>query len=128
MLNFDERISTGELRDVSHTSSLQEGFRTGRARLIKRDSLFSPSVLKSQNRQAKDSLFIYDDVSDRYYFTSNKLLSELMGIEMNFDAVGGTLESEIIGQSIETPLHEALLDSINEHLIQSKQILSNRLF
>lgn len=84
--------------------------------------------MKSQNRQAKDSLFIYDDVSDRYYFTSNKLLSELMGIEMNFDAVGGTLESEIIGQSIETPLHEALLDSINEHLIQSKQILSNRLF
>ena len=128
MLNFDERISTGELRDVTHTSSLQEGLRTGRARLIKRDSLFSPSVLKSQNRQAKDSLFIYDDVSDRYYFTSNKLLSELMGIEMNFDAVGGTLESEIIGQSIETPLHEALLDSINEHLIQSKQILSNKLF
>lgn len=128
MLNFDERISTGELRDVTHTSSLQEGLRTGRARLIKRDSLFSPSVLKSQNRQAKDSLFIYDDVSDRYYFTSNKLLSELMGIEMNFSAVGGTLESEIIGQSIETPLHEALLDSINEHLIQSKQILSNRLF
>ena len=58
MLNFDERISTGELRDVTHTSSLQEGLRTGRARLIKRDSLFSPSVLKSQNRQAKDSLFI----------------------------------------------------------------------
>ena len=128
MLNFDERISTGELRDVTHTSSLQEGLRTGRARLIKRDSLFSPSVLKSQNRQAKDSLFVYDDASDKYYFTSNKLLSELMGIKMNFSAVGGTLESEIVGQSIETPLHEALLDSINEHLIQSKQILSNRLF
>lgn len=128
MLNFDERISTGELRDVTHTSSLQEGLKTGRARLIKRDSLFSPSVLKSQNRQAKDSLFVYDDASDKYYFTSNKLLSELMGIKMNFSAVGGTLESEIIGQSIETPLHEALLDSINEHLIQSKQILSNRLF
>lgn len=128
MLNFDERISTGELRDVTHTSSLQEGLRTGRARLIKRDSLFSPSVLKSQNRQAKDSLFIYDDASDRYYFTSNKLLSELMGIKMNFDAVGGTLESEIIGQSIETPLHEALLDSINKHLIESKQILLKRLF
>jgi DNA (cytosine-5)-methyltransferase 1 len=128
MLNFDERISTGELRDVTHTSSLQEGLRTGRARLLKRDSLYAPTVMKSQNRQAKDSLFIYNDVNNRYYFTSNKLLSELMGIEMNFDAVGKTLESEIVGQSIETPMHEALLDSINKHLIQSKQILSNRLF
>lgn len=126
--NFDERIASGELRDVTHTSSLQDGLKTGRARLLKRDSLFSPTVLKSQNRQAKDSLFIHDEVNDRYYFTSNKLLSELMGIEMDFSAVGGTIESEIIGQSIEVPLHDALLDSINQHIIESNQILLNKLF
>ncbi len=96
LLNFDERIASGELRDVTHTSSLQDGLKTGRARLLKRDSLFAFSILKSQNRQAKDSLFIYDEVNEKYYFTSNKLLSELMGIEMDFDTVGGTIESEIL--------------------------------
>lgn len=127
-LNFEERIASGELRDITHTSSLQDGLKTGRARLIKRDSLFSPTVLKSQNRQAKDSIFIHDEVTEKYYFTSNKLLSELMGIEMNFSAVGGTIESEIIGQSLEAPLHEQLLDSVNKHLIESNQILLNKLF
>ncbi|WP_418181286.1 DNA cytosine methyltransferase (plasmid) [Aliarcobacter lanthieri] len=128
LLNFDERIASGELRDVTHTSSLQDGLKTGRARLIKRDSLFSFSILKSQNRQAKDSLFIYDEVTNRYHFTSNKLLSELMGIEMSFCTVGGVIESEIVGQSIEVPMHETLVDSINKHLIESNQILTNKLF
>ena len=47
---------------------------------------------------------------------------------MNFDAVGGTIESEIIGQSIEVPFHEQLLDSINLHIMESNQILFNKLF
>ncbi|MFX4241093.1 DNA cytosine methyltransferase [Aliarcobacter butzleri] len=128
LLNFDDRIAIGEFRDITHTSSLQEGLKTGRARLLKRDSLSAPTILRSQNRFAKDSLFIYDEVINRYYFTSNKLLSELMNIEMDFNAVGGTIESQIVGQSIEVPMHESLLDSINKHLIESKQILSNRLF
>ncbi len=128
LLNFDERIASGELRDITHTSSLQDGLKTCRARLITRKSLFSGTILKSQNRQAKDSQFIHDEVNDRYYFTSNKLLSELMSIEMDFSAVGGTIESEIIGQSIEVPLHDALLDSINQHIIESNQILLNKLF
>lgn len=128
LLKIDERIASSELRDVTHTSSLQAGLKTGRARLLKRDSKYAFSVLKSQNRQAKDSLFIHDEVNEKYYFTSNKLLSELMGIEMDFSTVGGTIESEIIGQSIEVPLHEQLLDSINTHIMESNQILLNKLF
>ncbi|MCT7563332.1 DNA cytosine methyltransferase [Aliarcobacter butzleri] len=128
LLNFDERIASGEFRDITHTSSLQDGLKTGRARFIKRDSISAPTVMKSQNRQAKDSVFIFDEVSNKYYFTSNKLLSELMGIKMDFSSVSGTIESEIIGQSIEVPLHNAVLESINKHLIESNQILSNRLF
>lgn len=128
LLNFDERIASGELRDITHTSSLQDGLKTGRARLLNRASMCAPTVLKSQNRQAKDSLFIHDDINSKYYFTSNKLLAELMQIEMDFSCVGGTIESEIIGQSIEVPMHEALLDSIQDHLIKSNQILLGNLF
>lgn len=128
LLNFDERIASGELRDITHTSSLQDGLKTGRARLLKRCSMYAPTVLKSQNRFAKDSLFIFDEVNNRYYFTSNKLLSELMHIEMDFSTVGETIGSEIVGQSIEVPLHEQLLDSINVHIIEANQILTNKLF
>ena len=51
-----------------------------------------------------------------------------MGIEMDFSAVGGTIESEIVGQSIEVPLHEQILDLINQHIMESNQILQNKLF
>jgi hypothetical protein len=51
-----------------------------------------------------------------------------MGIEMDFSAVGGTIEGELIGQSIEVPLHEQLLDSINKHIVESNQILTSKLF
>lgn len=128
LLNFDDRIASGELRDITHTNSLQEGLKNGRARLFKRDSLFFPTILKSNSRQTKDSIYIFDDTTSRYYFASNKLISELMGIEMNFCTVGGVIESEIVGQSIEVPMHEALVDSINKHLFESNQILSNKLF
>ncbi|MEV9477887.1 DNA cytosine methyltransferase [Aliarcobacter butzleri] len=128
MLHFDDRILSGELRDVTHTNSLQEGLKTGRARLIKRDSLSSPTVLKTNSRQNKDSIYIFDDMTNRYYFASNKLLAELMGIKMNFNAVSGVVEGEIIGQSVEIPLHEHLLDSINSHIMKANQILTNKLF
>ena len=48
---------------------------------------------------------------------------------MDFSTVRGTIESEIVcGQSIEVPLHEQLLDSINLHIMESNQILLNKLF
>lgn len=128
LLKFDARIASGELRDISHIKTLQEGIKAKRARFITRTSLYSPTVLKSQNRCAKDSIFIHDDLNNKYYFTSNELLSELMGIEMNFNAVGETIASEIIGQSLELPMHNALLDSINKHLTESLQILKQKLF
>jgi site-specific DNA-cytosine methylase len=41
-----------------------------------------------------------------------------MGIsnEFNFTVVSKTIESEIIGQSVEVPLHSAILQSIREHI------------
>lgn len=122
-------IVKGELRDVTECQSTKDGFSTGRARLIKRDSEFSPTFLKSQNRQAKDSVFIYDEVRQKVYFPSNELMKTLMGIHgMNFDAVSGTIESEIIGQSIEVPLHEALLESVREHIQNAHFLIHKRLY
>ena len=121
-------IVKGELRDVTECQSTIDGFKTGRARTITRDSLYSPTFLKSQNRQAKDSVFIKDDLRGRVYFPSNELMKTLMGInEVNFEAVGGTIEGEIIGQSIEAPLHEALLESVRMHLSQAYMCINRKL-
>lgn len=128
LLDIDRRIEEGELRDVSSTKSLIAGVENGRARLLKRDSLYASTVLKSQNRQLKDSLYIFDEVRNKYFFPSNEVLAELMNIEMNFDAVSKTIMSEIIGQSIEVPLHEEILESIHKHLTESNMLLSGKLF
>jgi len=122
-------IAENKLRDITNTKSYQDGLKTKRVRLIIRDSISSPTVLKSQNRQAKDSLFIYDEVRNKAYFPSNELLVSLMGIEeVNFNCVSGTIESEIVGQSIEVPLHEAILKSVKEHILSADAQLKGRLF
>lgn len=117
------------LRDITHTKSYQDGLTTKRARLITRESVFSPSFLKSQMRQAKDSVYIYDEVRGKAYFPTNELTASLMGIKnMNFDSVSKTIESEIIGQSVEVPLHAAILKSVKEHILSADAQLHNRLF
>ena len=53
-----------------------------------------------------------------------------MGIDENFnlDAVSDTIASEIIGQSVEVPLHEAWTNSIKEHINSAYCLLNQRLF
>jgi len=119
---IEPRILKGELREVSNSKSIQDGLKCGRARMIKRDSVFTPTFLKSQDRMAKDSVILFDEVRNKIFFPSNELVAELMGIsrEFTFDAVSKTIESEIIGQSVEVPLHSAILQSIKEHIEKSR--------
>lgn len=121
---IEPKIVSGELRDITHTKSYQDGLTTKRARLIKRDSTTVPTFLKSQGRQAKDSVFIYDDDRKQAFFPSNRLMAEMMGIEcVDFSAVSSTIESEIIGQSIEVPLHEAILRSVKAHILSAVECI-----
>ena len=65
--------------------------------------------LKLQSCNAGKKLVVSTNWLPLFGFEANaKIKEELIEIEMNFDAVGKTLESEIVGQSIETPMHEAL--------------------
>lgn len=127
---IESKILNNELREVSHSKSIQDGISTGRARVITRSSLSSPTFLKSQDRMAKDSVVIFDEIRGKIFFPSNELASQLMGISQQFDfsLVSKSIESEIIGQSIEVPLHEAILDSIKEHINSSYSQLHGKLF
>jgi DNA (cytosine-5)-methyltransferase 1 len=104
-------------RDVTHTKSLHDGLACGRARLLSKDSKYSPTILKSQFRQAKDSLFI--DMQDgTYRFPSLELLQHLQGIPADFSTSSVTTEvaAEIIGQSVDYRMHHALMMSVKSHI------------
>ncbi|WP_425953305.1 DNA cytosine methyltransferase [Ralstonia pseudosolanacearum] len=104
-------------RDVSHTKSLKDGIESGRARLISRDSLIAPTLLKSQARQAKDSIYI-DAGDGRYLLPSLDLLRHLNGIPSDVDlrSTSAELASEIIGQSIDYPMHEQVVQALHAHI------------
>lgn len=106
-----------DCRDISHTKSLADGLATGRARILSRDSMVSPTLLKSQNRQAKDSVYIRHD-DGRYLMPSEPLMRYLQGFpdSVNLDSVAAELASEIIGQSIDYPMHHELVKSLHDHI------------
>lgn len=105
-----------QLRDVTHTKSMQDGLACGRLRVIDRESTASPTFLKSQMRQAKDSVVIRD--GDRLLFPSVELMQKLMMIPDQFstDAVSSTLASEIIGQSVDFTMHRMIVAKVAEHI------------
>lgn len=115
----------GGCRDISHSKSLAEGLSGGRARLITPASTHSPTILKSQMRGAKDSVFI-EMPDGSYRFPSNELLQFLSGIPMDmpFGRQSKDIESEIIGQSISYGMHHRLCEQIAKHLREQQQPIS----
>ena len=105
-----------DCREVSHCKAIQDGARIGRLRIITKDSLHSPTPVKSQNRQAKDSLVI--EHQGRYFWPTEELLKFVLGITEDFclEANSQTIASEIIGQSIDVPLHASILRSVKRHI------------
>lgn len=106
-----------ELRDVTHCKTIQKGIDTGRIRIINVGDASVPTIVKSQSRQVKDSVYVY--MNGRYYMPSNDMLKALMGIPFDFDTTPFSEEitSEIIGQSIEYPMHQAICEKVKQHLL-----------
>ena len=124
-------ILSGEARLVNHVETFKKGFEQKRIRVIRRDSLHCPTFLKSQDRMAKDSVVIQDELRDNnLYFPSRSMMAELMGIpkEFDFNISSKTIETECIGQSIEYPMHDAIVKQLKEYLLSSHASLNNRLF
>jgi len=105
-----------ECRDVTHSKALQDGKNLGLLRTITPQTQVCPTITRSQSRMAKDSLVI--DFNDRLYFPSEELLKELQGLpaSLKLDAVGYEQAVEIIGQSVDGPMHAALLQAIKIHI------------
>lgn len=105
-----------ECRDVTHTGTVHRALVSGRSRVISSSSAYAPTVMKSQARQATDSIYIEHE--GKYLLPSEKLLRALCGFPetVQLKAVSSTIASEIIGQSIEYPMHHRILQNIYDHI------------
>lgn len=109
-----------ECRDVTHTESVQEGLRSGRIRLIKPGDKIAPTILKSQGRQTKDSVYLAMP-DGRFLLPTLAMQLRLNGIDAGFDTscVSSAVASEIVGQSIDVEMHRALASSLYKHLVEN---------
>ncbi|MBO1897724.1 hypothetical protein HNW13_018460 [Shewanella sp. BF02_Schw] len=106
------------MRVITNTSSVQKGLADGRLRIINEQSTYSNSLLKSQNRQAKDSLVV--EYNGEILFPNEELLKELMGIPESFtlDANNKEIPTEIVGQSVDYPFYKMLMEQVKIHITE----------
>ena len=105
-----------ECRNVSHSKSLNDGKACGRLRTIKKGSPALPTILKSQERMAKDSVVIETEPGT-FLWPSENLIKHLMGLNSaKLNSVSKTIASEIIGQSIDAFHHGSVLRAIKSHI------------
>jgi site-specific DNA-cytosine methylase len=106
-----------QLREVSHCKSVVKGVETGRIRTISPYQRSSPVITRSQSRQTKDSIYL--NANGRFYMPSNDMLMSLMGFVEGFDLTAFSAEdaTEIIGQSIDVPMHRSLCREIKQHIL-----------
>ena len=105
-----------EMRDLTHTKTVQAGIEQGRIRYISEGDALAPTIVRSQAKQTKDAVYIKR--GDRYYLPSNTITKALMGIGEDFDMspFSNEIGSEIVGQSIEVPMHQMIGAQIKRHI------------
>lgn len=119
-----------DCREVTENKAVQDGIAFGRARLIKPGDLVAPTVLKSQPRQTKDSVYI-QDAAGRIFYPTEDVLRKLNGFPETICLRSTSMEvgAEIIGQSIDYPMHHAVVAAVHKHLTENtngRQILTLR--
>lgn len=104
-----------QLRNITHTKTLQKALTSGRLRVIKEGDAIAPTITKSQSRQVKDSVYV--QIGDQYYIPSNEMLMDMMAIDLGFnlEPFSGEMSSEIIGQSCDLKVHRAIGQAIKDH-------------
>lgn len=107
-----------EMRDLTHTKTVQAGIEQGRIRSLSASDAVAPTIVRSQAKQTKDAVYIKQ--GDRYFLPSNAICKALMGIGEDFDLspFSNEIGSELIGQSIEVPMHQMISEQVKSHILK----------
>jgi site-specific DNA-cytosine methylase len=106
------------LRDVTHTKSVQLAITGGRLRPVNIGDAVVPTIMRSQNRQVKDSVYVHID--NKYYMPSVEMLKMLMSIDSSkFDTSLFSVEgaTQFIGQSVDLAMHKPIVQNIKNHIM-----------
>ncbi|MFT7007099.1 MAG: site-specific DNA-cytosine methylase [Colwellia sp.] len=117
MLEGQKIVASGE--DVSLMSkSKQTVVRKFNSRnIVDESSHVAGTIIRSQSKQVAESIYIKH--GDQYLIPNNSVLKAMMGIRESFDLSIFTNEaaSELIGQSIEVPMHRKISLAIKKHIM-----------
>lgn len=117
MLKGQEIVASGD--DVSLMSKAKQTIvrKFNSRNVIDENSHVAGTIIRSQSKQVAESLYIKQD--DQYLIPNNNVLKAMMGIRKTFDLSIFTNEagSELIGQSIEVPMHRKISQSIKKHIM-----------
>ncbi len=113
-----------KLRDVTDTKVMQDAITSGRARIIDSTKKFSYSLAKSQSQDPKDAVVCERD--GRYYRLPVVVQKAINCIPDSFDLDWAPLDkaSQIIGQSICCNLHERIMTSVRNHIIEAARMIN----
>lgn len=102
--------------DITELKVMQDAIKTGRARVINEDKQFSPTLMKAQGQDTKDSVVIERD--GRFYRVPLSVQKKLNCLPDSFDAdwMPKDKAAQIIGQSICGSLHHAIMQSVKQHI------------
>ena len=119
--NLDKIIE----RDVTDNKVTQDGINTGRIRMINKDKQFSPTLVRAQGNQTKDSCYVEHE--GRIYRPDIESLKALSSIDKDFDLDWCPIDKaeQIIGQSICGALHEQILMSVKSHIHTAARMFSD---
>jgi DNA (cytosine-5)-methyltransferase 1 len=115
------RSNLDQLKRIKSTSTIEKAVESTRERFTYPGIDIFPTLTKSQFRYTKDSVYVVLD--GEYYVPSVQLMMELMGIN-DFDLSFTSLEelrAEIIGQSVEVPMHRSISAQHKAHLLHYHQ-------
>lgn len=108
-----------DCRDISHCKAIKDGYTTGRIRAVNKNKLYSNSPVKSDLRQAKDSLILEHE--GKLLLPSAGLRKALLSIPSDFNTkvVANVIESEIVGQSVSWGMHHQIMKCVKDHILEN---------
>lgn len=107
----------GQMRNVTHSKSLQDGLVCGRLRMITPTSKVAPTLLRSQSRVAKDSVVFRDDNEQLWWPTlEQERLMMSVPDDYQLNAQCRSIASELLGQAVCVKKYAAIISQIRKHI------------
>lgn len=114
-------------RDVTDTKVLKDAISSGRARIIDSSKKIAYSLARSQSQDPKDAVVV--ERHGRYYRLPTVVQKAINCIPDTFDLDWAPIDkaSQIIGQSICCKLHEKIMISVRNHIVEAAKKLAKNL-